>query len=224
MGNSNTTSPKYEAWADTVQFKNEKGKIINHKSVRGEQPEQVMAFDTPSTCKVVELGARYGTVSVALSAQLDDPTQHIAVEADPKVWDALRQNREANGAAFTQVNGVIGDAPLCLSKTGYNTTTSTCDASTPGAIQNYTLDELGADDYTCLVADCEGCVPDFLDSNARFAKNMKYASIEMDGNRANNARTRELLRSNGLRRVSGFSKRGRPVSADRNAFREIWKK
>jgi len=210
MGNKSVKgSTEYRDWSKSVKFSNEKGKRIKHKKF--ERDEQIEAFNMPSDCRVVELGARYGTVSCALSAHLDDPTQHIAVEADAKVWRALDANRESNQCQFQQVNGVISDEPLCLKQSGYGSTTFQCDAA--DAIPNYTLGELGAENYTCLVADCEGCTPSVLNSNPGFAANLKYVTIEMDGTKEQNAETREIFRRNGMKR-----------DGTQDAFREVWRK
>ena len=209
MGNKG--SKEWSNWSNSVEFRNERDKRIKHK--RLEREEQMEVFRMPHDCKVVELGARYGTVSCALSSHLNDPTQHIAVEADRKVWDALARNRESNQCEFTQVNGVIADAPLCLNEAGYSSTTIECDAADADAVPNFTLEELGAEHYTCLVADCEGCTPDFLRSNPTFASNLKYVTIEMDGTPDQNAETRDMLRWHGLTREQS-----------KDSFRETWVK
>lgn len=210
MGNKTVRgSQEYQDWSGSVRFRDERGKRIKHNKV--EREEQIEVFNMPSDCQVVELGARYGTVSCALSAHLDDPSQHIAVEADSKVWGALQSNRDANRGQFRQVNGVISDEPLCLKQSGYGSSTFTCDAA--DAIPNYTLEELGADEYTCLVADCEGCTPEFLKKNPGFAANLKYVTIEMDGSVTQNTETRNILRANGLTRAG-----------TNDSFREVWSK
>lgn len=106
---------------------------------------------------------------------------------------------------------MISDEPLCLKQSGYGSTTFRCDAA--DAIPNYTLKELGAENYTCLVADCEGCTPSVLNNNPEFAANLKYVTIEMDGTEEQNAETREIFRRNGLRR-----------DGTQDAFREVWRK
>lgn len=103
MGNKSSKakgSEEYQNWSNSVKFTNEKGKRIKHKKF--ERDEQIEAFNMPSDCKVVELGARYGTVSCALSAHLDDPTQHIAVEADTKVWGPWRPIGSPTSVIFSR--------------------------------------------------------------------------------------------------------------------------
>ena len=41
---------------------------------------------------ILELGARYGMVSVAANRQLAEPTWHLAVEPDHRVISALKRN------------------------------------------------------------------------------------------------------------------------------------
>ena len=50
----------------------------------------------PKNANVLELGARYGTVSCVISEILDDPTHHVAVEPDHSVIEALTKNRDSN--------------------------------------------------------------------------------------------------------------------------------
>src|SRR6056300_408093 len=63
----------------------------------------------PRDAQVLELGARYGTVSCVISEVLQDPTKHVAVEPDPSVIEALLHNREENGGKFHIFNGIVSE-------------------------------------------------------------------------------------------------------------------
>ena len=43
----------------------------------------------PNDAVVLEMGARYGTASFAISEVLDDPSRHVAVEPDSTVIEAV---------------------------------------------------------------------------------------------------------------------------------------
>ena len=82
-------------------------------NVEYEAEEQLLVRTyIPKDARVLELGARYGTVSCVISEVLDDPTQHVAVEPDQSVIEALQKNRDANGGKFHIFEGVV-------SKKGY---------------------------------------------------------------------------------------------------------
>jgi FkbM family methyltransferase len=161
----------------------------NPANVEYEAEEQFLVRTyIPKDAKVLELGARYGTVSCVLSDVLDDPTQHVAVEPDSSVIEALTKNRDVNGGKFKIFEGVV-------SKKGYELAfidpkfdlheygTYTKETDTP-TIKNMSLKEL-SDTYNvtfdCIVADCEGFFCDFVDENPEAVKDMRVIIYEQDG-------------------------------------------
>lgn len=161
----------------------------NPANVEYEAEEQFLVRTyIPKDAKVLELGARYGTVSCVISDILDDPTQHVAVEPDSSVIEALTKNRDANGGKFQIFEGVV-------SKKGYELAfidpkfdlheygTYTKETDTP-TIKNMSLKEL-SDTYNvtfdCIVADCEGFFCDFVDENPEAVKDMRVIIYEQDG-------------------------------------------
>jgi precorrin-6B methylase 2 len=86
-------------------FVNSKGENVYYDL---EKDEQFLARTyVPKNATVLELGARYGTVSCIISEVLDDPTRHVAVEPDSSVIEALEKNRDNNGGKFHIYNGVV---------------------------------------------------------------------------------------------------------------------
>jgi hypothetical protein len=59
----------------------------------------------PKDANVLELGARYGTVSCVISEILDDPTHHVAVEPDHSVIEALTKIETATMVNFIFLKG-----------------------------------------------------------------------------------------------------------------------
>ena len=49
---------------------------------------------------VLELGARYGSVSCIINSKLKCKTNQVVVEPDDRVWDALERNKIANKCEF----------------------------------------------------------------------------------------------------------------------------
>ena len=46
---------------------------------------------------VLELGARYGSVSCTINSKLNNKKNQVVVEPDDRVWDALERNKKTNG-------------------------------------------------------------------------------------------------------------------------------
>ena len=81
------------AWLNRLVFIDECGAAINTHT--NEWHEQILALQhVQPHHRVLELGARYGTVSCAL--QYNRPARHVAVEPDARVWAALAANLAAN--------------------------------------------------------------------------------------------------------------------------------
>lgn len=143
----------------------------------------------PADATVLELGARYGTVSCVLSKLLNDPTKHVAVEPDARVIEALKKNKENNDGHFHIYEGVVSengykmgyiDSSFDLYE--YGTYTVKTDEPT---VENMSLDSLSKKynlNFDCVVADCEGFFPTFVEENPEAIKNMRVIIYEQDGN------------------------------------------
>ena len=62
----------------------------------------ILQFDS-----ILELGARYGSVSCISNLKLDNKSNHVVVEPDTKVWDALEYNKINNNCDFNIVKGFL---------------------------------------------------------------------------------------------------------------------
>ena len=93
-----------------MTFIDRNGELVN---VEFEADEQFLVRKyIPKDATVLELGARYGTVSCVISQVLDDPSKHVAVEPDKSVIDALIKNRDSNGGKFQVFEGVVSSLSL----------------------------------------------------------------------------------------------------------------
>jgi len=154
------------------------------------EKEEQMLIRTyiPSDATVLEMGARYGTVSCVISQVLNDPTKHVAVEPDSTVIEALTENKKNNNGQFFIYNGVI-------SKYGYDIHTKVTDYKyyeygtyTKRSV-NPTVDNISFEDlegkfnlnFDCIVADCEGFFYDFVKENGDAVKDMRVLIYEQDG-------------------------------------------
>ncbi len=196
-------------------YRNEHGAVINHMHVEREEQVHAERFITPE-CVVLELGARYGTVSCVISKKLSNSNNLVAVEPDERVWAALEDNMARNGCNFHILKGFISRRPLALAEKnsweGYGTTSiNTNDTS----IASFTLEEVEARyglTFNTLVADCEGFLEVFLDENPKLYDTLSLILFEKDyPHKCNYNKIIATLRAKGFRQlISGFH--------------EVWKK
>lgn len=170
-------------------FRDENDNIIEHDKLEVTEQELCVKYIKPHH-KVLELGARYGTVSCIINKIIDDKTNHVAVEPDLFVIDALTKNRDANGCQFHIVDGVITHCNMRM-QTFYhlNKECAYGNFTMPvnklyANVKNFTLDDIQRKyniEFNCLVADCEGFLEQFFRENPDFVKQIDTAIIEYDG-------------------------------------------
>jgi FkbM family methyltransferase len=163
---------------------NESGNQVN--TTQMEFPEQLLSwrFIQPDDC-VLELGGRYGSVACTINTKLTDKTKHVCVEPDERVWYVLEKNRDINQCSFHILKGCISKKPRSLTNLsvfyGYGTR---CIQDNQSTVPCYTLDQVkemfGIDTFTALVADCEGCLEDFLFENPSLLDTLRLFLFEKD--------------------------------------------
>ena len=134
---------------------------------------------------VLELGARYGSVSCIINSKLKNKNNQVVVEPDARVWDALEKNKKSNNCEFNIVKGFISNKNLDLINLdsccgGYG---ATFIESNNTIIPSYSLDEITFKfnlKFNVLVADCEGFLEVFFDENPHFYDNLRLIIFEAD--------------------------------------------
>ncbi len=198
-----------------MEFKNEHGAVVNHHHLEVQEQIDAQRF-IPSDAVVLELGARYGTVSCVISKKLTNPYNLVAVEPDERVWAALDNNMAHNGCTCHILKGVISRRPLELTEKdawyGYAATTIPVEKST---IANYTLEEVEARynlKFDTLVADCEGFLESFFDENPVLYDQLRLVLFERDyEHKCNYGKIMNRLRDAGFTQVQA-------------GFHEVWRK
>jgi len=151
-----------------------------------EKFEQVLANEfIRETDVVLELGARYGSVSCVINFKLNNKTNQVVVEPDDRVWNALKLNRDRNNCKFNIVKGFISNKKLGLTELdcclgGYG---ATFVENNETKIPSYTLNEIKEIynlNFNVLVADCEGFLEVFFDENPDFYDNLRLIIFEAD--------------------------------------------
>ena len=131
---------------------------------------------------VLELGARYGSVSCIINKKLNNKTNQVVVEPDERVWDALEKNKISNNCNFNIVKGFISNKKLDLTNLNYGYGTTFIENNNT-KIPSYSLDEIRNKynlNFNVLVADCEGFLEIFFDENPDLYDNLRLIIFEAD--------------------------------------------
>ncbi len=198
-----------------LEYYDEKGEKIKHLIV--ERKEQILAdkYIKPDSV-VLELGARYGTVSCVINKKLKNKRNQVVVEPDERVWEALEANRDRNNCDFHIIKGFVSNKKLALTDKenwrGYGTK-STEDKSS--SIPSYTLKEIEKKyglRFNTLVADCEGFLCDFFNENPDFYDQLELIIFEKDNPKMCNYNAiKRILEEKGFKQLCSL-------------FREAWRR
>jgi len=188
-------------------FRNENNKLINIR--RWEVPEQELARKYIKENDVVlELGARYGTVSCVINSKLNDKKNQVVVEPDERVWNALENNRNVNKCEFHIVKGFVSNKKLNLTNLGsYYGYGTTCVEAIESKIPSFTLEEIKTNhslNFNVLVADCEGFLELFFDENPNLYNDLRMIIFEADyPDKCNYEKIRNNLKENNFVEIQG---------------------
>ncbi len=163
-------------------FFDEKGNIIRHQYVEAEEQTQAQLY-IPSDACVLELGARYGTVSCIISKKLSNPHNLVVVEPDSRVWGALQSNMEINACNFHIVRGFVSKSTLGLIQPNNDEYGTTAISVSDTDIPSYSLESIQSNynlKFDTLVADCEGFLEQFLDENPELYSQLRLVMFEKD--------------------------------------------
>ncbi len=155
---------------------------LKYGSMKEEYPEQLMAINyiKPSDC-VLELGGNIGRNTLLISCILDDDTNLVSLESDPRIAVQLKENCALNGVKPHIEASALSKRKLIQS--GWTTIPS--DVVLPGYIEvsTITYDNLIKKynkNFNVLVADCEGAVYYILKDEPRVLNNIETIIIEND--------------------------------------------
>jgi FkbM family methyltransferase len=185
----------------------------------------------PANAKVLEIGARFGVVSCTINHKLTDPTQHVVVEPDPRVWSTLKKNRDSTGCRFHIVEGALSSKPVTMltsvgrigagsifriqgSDSGTRPPVPAVACTTlrvpngmctpPAGVPNVTYQEI-TDRYfvpDTLVVDCEGAFVEFFRDFPEMMDDAKLILIEWDAQEeANNQKYQRFILNKGFREI-----------------------
>jgi FkbM family methyltransferase len=168
-----------------LTIQNENGGIVPHWSY--ERDEQLMvAKYLDENDVVLELGARYGSVSCIINKIIKNKSNQVSVEPDPVVWEVLEKNMKLNDCDFHIYKGIISSKNYDLKINGYGSTvdiTNTITTMKSVETENISLDDLQNNlglIFNVLVADCEGFLETFLNENPILYSQLDKIIFECD--------------------------------------------
>ena len=164
---------------------NELGYLVPH--LEYERDEQLLVSQyIKDTDTVLELGARYGSVSCIINKILKNKRNQVSVEPDNTVWKALERNKKENKCEFEIYKGIISSNKYDLKLNGYGSTvdiSNTINNMETITTQNISLQELQSNTglkFNVLVADCEGFLETFLKENSELYEQLDTILFECD--------------------------------------------
>jgi FkbM family methyltransferase len=180
---------------------------IEIKSTDAEYPEQCLShtFIDVDAC-VLELGARYGSVSCVINKKLQTKSKQVSVEPDSTIWNALERNIKLNDCNVNLHKGFVSRKPLELLNYGYASVSRAVIESSKESLSVEQLESKYNILFDTLVADCEGFLESFFDENPHLYSQLHTVIFEADyPNRCNYDKIRSNLKQNGFKElVHGF--------------------
>ena len=161
-------------------YHDENNNKVDH--LLSEIDEQKMANDYVEPSDIVlELGARYGTVSVVVSKIVENNGKLVAVEPDPSVQQALLDNKTKNNANFEILNKLISNKPKKLVFNGYGTHMVDTDNKNDESYISYNdFKKSYPYNFNVLIVDCEGCLNEFIEMIGDDLNNYNKIIFEAD--------------------------------------------
>jgi FkbM family methyltransferase len=199
-----------------LRIVNEHGTLVDIQRIEVREQRLATKYIEPEDC-VLELGARYGSVSCTINQILRNKSHQVVVEPDERVWDALETNRTTNACLFSIVKGFLSRTPQSLENllkcNGY-ATSSVVDLSSsiPFCLLNEIQNHYSIPEFNVLIADCEGCLGRFLDEFPEILDSLRLFIFEKDS-----PSTCDYKRIQTWLVDKGFT----PVE---NGFHSVWKK
>lgn len=164
---------------------NEIGYKVPHLEYERDEQLLVSQYISPSDV-VLELGARYGSVSCIINKILNNKKNQVSVEPDSTVWETLERNKNENKCEFMIYKGIVSSKNYELKLNGYgstiditNTITNMNTINTPN-ISLDGLQKLTGLTFNVLVADCEGFLETFLNENKVLYNQLNLIIFECD--------------------------------------------
>jgi FkbM family methyltransferase len=180
-------------------YYDENGNKVNNLESEVDEQQMANEFISPNDV-ILELGARYGTVSVLMAKIVENKGKLVAVEVDKNIIPALEKNRKNNNANFEICDKIISNKPMKIVYDGYGTFIEQNEDD--GDNSRITYEDFKKKypyKFNVLVADCEGCIEYFLEMMGDDLKYYNKILFEEDlPDKCNYGKVKEKLTSFGF--------------------------
>jgi len=192
---------------DNNKYYNEKNELINHKNEERVEQEQAFKYIEPNDI-VLELGGRYGTVSAIINYKLKNKKNHVVVEPDENIIPALIKNKTLNNSNYHILPKIISNTNKMKINGGYGTHyVHSEEKSTNNIISYQDFKKLFPLDFNVIVADCEGCLCEFIENMGDDFSKINKILFEADfPNLCNYDKLIQKLLNNGFNMIEEDSK------------------
>ncbi len=164
--NNSNNEEDFLKFIENNVFHNENNEKIDHKSLEIDEQRQAFNFIKADDI-VLELGGRYGSVSVVINKIINNKNAHVVVDPDLNIIPALEKNRDANQSSFTILPKFISNKNKKIVYDGYGTRIEDNNDNNSNDDNNKISYEQFKtqfpQNFNVLIADCEGCLGEFLD-------------------------------------------------------------
>jgi FkbM family methyltransferase len=203
-----------DRFANLIYY-DENNSIIDSENLEKDEQDIAKQYIDPDNV-VLELGARYGTVSCVINKILNNKKNQVVIEPDDKVWAALENNKNINNCDFHIIKGFVSNKKFELSNSGYG---SSATESEDSQIKSYKLEDIESEHnlkFDTLVVDCEGCLETFFDEYPHMYEQLKNITFEEDySHKCNYDKIKEKLVEHGFVKV---------YEKFNEVLRSMWKK
>lgn len=162
-------------------FIDENGKNIDVSKIENTEQTLASLLVLPQS-KVLELGARYGTVTCKITQNVGEGGVTVCVEPDSSVWSSLETNLATNKCDAKIIKGLISLKPMQMKFDGYSTHALLTNSTS--AVHHFSLQDAlnlgGVSSFDTLVADCEGCLESFIQENDGLLNGLHTIIFEAD--------------------------------------------
>ena len=144
----------------------------------------------PRGSTVLEMGARYGTVSCAISKRQHNSGLRVSLEPSPSAYEILNRNTRANGCEGLNIHGVVAQRQVFNSSGNYNNqmivNVGRDSHEDLHAVPRYNISGLATllskrmgrpISFDTLVLDCENCTRTLLHEEASFFADQRLKTI-----------------------------------------------
>jgi len=147
----------------------------------------------PPGSTVLEMGARYGTVSCAISRRQHNSGLRVSLEPSPSAYQILYRNTRANGCEGLNIHGVVAQRQVFNSSGNHNNqmivNVGRDSHEVLHAVPRYNVSGLATllskrmgrpISFDTLVLDCENCTRTLLHEEASFFADQRLKTIVYD--------------------------------------------